>query len=527
MEAASFDLQVERWIPATTRSGAVARLGMLECLEKAHELGEITEPSPLVTVGIYRFLAAVLQRYLVLADEDEWAEVWDIGKFTPELIDAVHRSTEGRMDLFHPTQPFYQSGDIPLKGKPAEGSKSVGYLFPEQPTGTNVAHFSHAGDRSHVYCPACCALGLVTIPAFASSGGAGIKPSINGVPPIYVMPSGGSLFETLMLNYILPAFQPKMAIHPDPGPIWEQGPVKAGEEQSTAGFCESLTWPARRVRLFPSGYGRCSRCADDSPSLVRQMVYVQGRSRPKDLPAWDDPWVARRESKGGMVPIRPRADRDVWRDFSLLFLHDDQAASRPPVLRQLDTLLTQRLIPSDYGIRFEATILRTDGKAKVFEWHQDQFDFPAALLHGGIAAAPVEAALDRAEKVDFALKAALRKLHPTSDQGRASGPKPPGPVSLETLATRSSRSYWRALEPVFRRSLSSPSLIGSMSEQQGWVEEWVKVVIVTARRIFETTVDGFDSDSDALRRRELARGFFYARMKALASTTPKEAGNAN
>ena len=69
-------------------------------------------------------------------------------------------------------------------------TKTVAYLFPEEPAATNINHFSHRYDDDYQYAPASAAAGLVTIPAFATSGGAGIRPSINGVPPLYVLPDG-------------------------------------------------------------------------------------------------------------------------------------------------------------------------------------------------------------------------------------------------------------------------------------------------------------------------------------------------
>src|SRR5205085_2128529 len=148
-------------------------------------------------------------------------------------------------------------------------------------------HFEHAGEPRHAFCPACCARGLVALPCFAVAGGAGIKPGINGVPPMYLLPQGQSLFETLLLNYLIPTCRPEALQGPDPGPLWEgSGVVELRGEKATAGFVESLTWPPRRVRLYPGEGGPCSRCGEPSPVLVRKMVFAQGRSRPRGAPLW-------------------------------------------------------------------------------------------------------------------------------------------------------------------------------------------------------------------------------------------------
>jgi hypothetical protein len=44
-------------------------------------------------------------------------------------------------------------------------------------------------------------MGLLRLPVFATSGGRGKPPGINAKPPIYVIPLGLSLAETLRLSW--------------------------------------------------------------------------------------------------------------------------------------------------------------------------------------------------------------------------------------------------------------------------------------------------------------------------------------
>ena len=250
---AQFDLLTEPWMPCLDPQGGVEEVGVLEVFERAHELRGVSDVSPLVTCALYRFLEAVLHQSLQLEDEDDWAEQWQRERFDADLIAATEEACAGRMNLFDEDYPFYQSGDIALHEKPEKKPKTVGYLAPEASTATNIAHFDHEGDLDHAFCPVCCAKGLVMVPPFATSGGAGIRPSISGVPPVYVLPLGETVFEDLLLNYVLPAYRSELVSHSDAGPLWAQdGVIQHRLELTRVGYVQSLTWPARRTRMFLS-----------------------------------------------------------------------------------------------------------------------------------------------------------------------------------------------------------------------------------------------------------------------------------
>lgn len=534
---AAFDLLDDPWIPAVSLVGKPCQLGLLDCLAEAHALREIDDASPLGTYGIHRFLAAVFQRYLPVADLDEWEEHWNRGHFPADLIDRVREGCQGRLDLFHPTRPFYQTGDIPLAGKPSDPLKTVGYLFPELSTGTNVTLFAHPGDSDHAVCPVCCARALLTLPAFAMSGGAGLKPGINGVPPIYLLPRGTTLFQTLLLNHLTPQFWPSQS-DGSGTPLWEEatGVIAAKDERATVGFVESLTFPPRRIRLIPSDGGVCSYCGASSAVLVRRMVFGPGRARPKDLPVWDDPWAAYEEretaSQSKRLPIRPREDRDVWRDFTSLFVargEENRGKTRirplrPLVLRQVDQLIADGTLPATERVSFTIFGLRTDMKAKVFEWRQDGFDFPPAILLGE-AAAEIETALARAERVGELLGHALERLHPAA--GRQSPDWGRIREASRDLVTLWRRAYWQRLEPRFRALLVDPRLIDSQLSRSLWGAEWGQEVRSSGREALESAIDATETDGPGLGRNEHARSYFYSELSRVAPSPAASPRSAN
>jgi len=518
-----FDLLTESWIPCVNPQGGVEEVGVLEVFERAHELQGISDASPLVTCALYRFLEAVLHQSLALNDEDEWAQQWQQGRFDVGLIAAIKEACAGRMNLFDEDHPFYQSGDIPLHEKPKKKLKTVGSLAPEASTATNIAHFDHEGDADHAFCPVCCTKGLIVLPAFAIGsgrgyGGAYLKNSINGRPPVYVLPLGETVFQDLLLSYVLPRYRGSLVSQSDPGPLWAQDGVIEGEREVTkVGYIQSLTWAARRTRLFPSAGGTCSRCGRASDVLVRGILCAQAWLRPDDAPTWRDPWAAYRESEREgelkVEPVRPQAERGLWRDFTALFLTEGgDDAMRPRVVRQLDYLIHDGVLSPDAPVRFDAFALRFErAKDKTLEWTHDSFNFPAAVIESEDTAVTIKTALQEADEVAYDLVSGLRMLHPIMD--RDSRDAAAVKAALASVIRQVLRRYWSSLEGVFREQLHSPLLVATEGERVTWLDEWRDAVRTSARDVLEAALDDFEADADDLRRQQKARARFYSGLK--------------
>ena len=522
-----FDLLKEPWITGVSIGGDATEYGIASLFEQSHELTEIVDPSPLVVVGVLRLLEAALLWSLEIDDEDHWIDLWAVGRFESHVLERIGERCSGRMDLFDDRRPFYQSSDVCGTGD-SERVKSVGYLFPEAATGTGVVHYSHAAEEAHAFCPACCAKGLAMLPAFATSGGQGIRPSINGVPPIYVLALGDNLFETLLLNCILPPYRPPMAATLDPGPFWAgDGIVPHKEERASAGFVESLTWQPRRVRLLtPFVEGTCTRCGRETGRLARRIVLDQGVSRSKDAALWTDPWAAYawRTDKVGATkvrPVRPQEERQAWRDLGALFLTEvpDSEISargrtvRPQVVSQ--TAALAREVKED-GLaktprnRFLTVGMRTDMKAKVFECRMDRFELPDAVL-GRVAAVPVTRGLRMAESAADALGNALLRLHPGTERDNPSWSDVR--AAMGGVIRLAQRQFWSNLEPEFRARLFDSRLAGDEQAQATWPSEWTQVARGVVVRALEGVLAASDDTADGLRRQETTRHVLYLQLK--------------
>ena len=326
-----FNIWYEPWITLERKEGGTERCGIEYALLHAHEFAAIYEQSPLVVAGIHRLLTAIAQAIVNPQRPPDLSKFWARGEFTPKEVDEFGRKYSGRFDLFSEDAPFMQSADTPLYPGKGDKSKTVAYLAMEMPSGTAITHYRHGGDDSYQFCAACAAACMTSVPAFASSGGAGIKPSINGVPPIYVLPSGKSLFESLALSLILPDYQPEVRSKKQDNASWLRKPiVKRDMELSEVGYLHSLTFLARRIRLHPKPSSiPCTRCGQISEWHVSTMIFEMGESRPRETTFWFDPFAAYKlpdetskstKKKAIPTPLRPTEGKATWREFSTLFL---------------------------------------------------------------------------------------------------------------------------------------------------------------------------------------------------------------
>lgn len=516
-----FDLLIEPWIPVVDLSGRESEVSLITALERAHELREVADESPLVTFAIYRFLAAVLQVCMPVRDIDQWADQWAAQRIPASVIALVQSICAGRLNLFDRSLPFLQSADLPPIGLAKSELKTVGSLFHEESTGTNVTLFSHRGDRDHAYCPVCCVKGLLVQPPFATSGGAGIRPSINGVPPLYVMPGLDTLFGTLLINHLSSDFHPRTANKARAPSLWSpDGIVPAKCQVTDVSFVESLVWAPRRMRLFPSDGGRCSRCGRLASPLVRSMVYTQGKYRPEGLPPWDDPWVAYREEmdadgKSIVKPVRPVEERATWRDVPTLFLRPPQSRTtrwrQPKVLGQLALLQHEEILPAkSLPVRCDVFGIRTDMKAKVYEWRHDHFIFPLRLLDDDRAARTVESALGMAEEAASTLAMALKMLHPATHR-RNADPKARA-AAMQALRLQTARLFWQNMAAPFRDLLADRRVTLDVEERRSLLYEWWKKTREEAKRALEEMIENFDSDAEELCCQVRARHVFYGRL---------------
>jgi hypothetical protein len=230
-------------------------------------------------VAILRFLLALL--YWCKGNPPAGADLASGDSFPEEWFAKLDQHKEC-FNLLGDGKRFYQykrDGDKPL---------TANYLIHEIPTGTNSWHFRHATDDVDGLCLACSAIGLLRLPAFSTQGGSGKSPGINAKPPLYVIPVGGSLAETLWLSW--------RAVATLGTPAWEKSDIplpRAGEVPLLTG----LTWLPRRVWLGDPGESEanCISCGLKK-RLITSSVFAGIGSAKADNRLWQDPHVIYKHS---------------------------------------------------------------------------------------------------------------------------------------------------------------------------------------------------------------------------------------
>jgi CRISPR system Cascade subunit CasA len=505
----SFNLWSEPWITLERPDGTLAQASLEETLLRADEFRAIYEPSPLVIVGIHRLLTAILQDALDPQRPPDLKRLWTERRLPKSKVCDFGERYAHRFDLFSESEPFLQSADLPRQPpKRATEIKPITYLMPELPAGTEVTHYRHGTAEDSVFCPTCAARGLVTIPAFATSGGRGFFPSINGAPPpIYVLPGGNTLFESLAASLILPDYQP-MAASKTVDHVWWRHEPQIVREQVVheVSYLHSLTFPARRVRLHPERMdGSCSRCGEKSEWGIQTMIYFGGEHLPKDASAWLDPFVAYRYGKGGPRPIWLQRGKALWREFAGLFLQPSESEqdeekrsfTKPP------TCIYQ--IAEEVGHNFEVYPFRcialgAQKDAKVFEWIDAGFDVPVSLIHDVDGGEEVRQGIEFASDCAGIIASTFRRSF--TEEGRQS-------EHHATLRSRMVDAYWATLAAPFRSFVLE---VANPKAQEAARLKWVDRVVEEANAVFKTCSEIVGSDAASLRQRVTGRRICSIRL---------------
>lgn len=288
----NYNLLEEPWIPVLMKDGQCCRVGIKDALTQAHRIRQIAASNPMDRLAILRFLLALL--YWCKGNPPRQSKAKRDASFPSSWFNKLDANKDC-FNLLGKGKRFYQyktSFDKPL---------TANYLIHEVPTGLNVWHFRHSIDKVDGLCLACCAMGLLRLPVFSTSGGQGKPPGINRKPPFYAIPMGASLAETLRLSW-RPV--PTIGI-----PAWEKPNLplpKTGEVPLLTG----LTWLPRRVWLSnpEKREGTCISCGCTG-RLIRLSVFggIGSTKTDTDAPGgiWRDPHVLHATtSKGEEMTIQ-------------------------------------------------------------------------------------------------------------------------------------------------------------------------------------------------------------------------------
>lgn len=390
----SYDVLSEPWIPVEFADGSTRSLGLLEVLERAHEILAIRGPTPLANAGIHRLLLAFLLDALRPDGVDMICELVERGRFDDAALChyvAQCRSEGVSFDIFSETRPFLQSAFPP---EHVDSHLAV-HLFPEIPGGNNHTHFRHEYESDHAFTPSQCVMALTQVAPFALMYGRSVSLSINGVPPIYLFYGGRTLFETLALS-LVPLSDEDLE---GPPVAWRDcNPVPEGVQAVRASILSGLTAQPRRVQLIPE--------ESEGGIVVRRIRYQKGYDY-KGL-TYFDPYVAYyKDDRGNLRALTPREDRALWRDLGTMVGGD----TRCTLLNTLGkTMKALPEAPPVAPLKAIALVTRQKGATRAaIEWSEENLPLRAYLLKDRDKASFFQAMLRLLEESAGCLSSVLRK----------------------------------------------------------------------------------------------------------------------
>lgn len=440
----SFNLIDCKWIPCIFPDGKREELSIRETLERASEIQEIFDQSPLVTVAIHRLLLAILHRNFGPANETEWANLWNDGKGnwdTTKLTSYLER-WHSRFDLFDERYPFYQCASLTSDGIHNSEPISIGNLLHESAIYLGKATlFDHdTEDIILGISPAKATRLLLTFQCFVLGGYAGLsKPRLKGEGSAKAAPlakgttclmRGKYLFESLMLNLCAYNQEDEMPFHAEKGdrPAWEKDDETTPEDRNPNGYFDLLTWQSRRIKFLADADGM-------GGPLIRNVLIRKGNQFPDSYSLHDkEPMLTFVKAKQGNDPWPPlkfQEGKALWRDSLILLQSVQDNNARPKTLDWLDDLVGDKFLPASAIYSMDGLGLISD-TASILLWRHERLPLSLEYLKtdNENLLDKLREALDVAESVGRLLGSGFIKIEITDKKGNRKNISVPGPLRI-------------------------------------------------------------------------------------------------
>ncbi|MBK8255667.1 MAG: type I-E CRISPR-associated protein Cse1/CasA [Polyangiaceae bacterium] len=515
----TFDLTREPWISCETQGGAWVDLGLIDVLVRAHELRSVHDNSPLATAVLHRLLLAALHRIVDGPREsDEWEVLWLRGHFEGQKVNAYFQTWAHRFDLFHQDRPFLQ---VPAlrevllreRGKEPEPIPASRLALERSYYSGTTYLLEHGGDDAELT-PAEAARAML---GFQGFGPGGRIQNDSGYPkgcPLrtgaVVLVLGSNLFETLMLNLLMPA--PSVPrIGPTDLPAWEQPQPAQRETRAVQGWLDALTWQARRVQLIPFQKGE--------QVVVREVITGAGFEPSAD---WLEPMFAKfvKDVRIGTETIRFDPNRAVWRDSKALYRAVSPGPEERPVAAcaQVARLVEHDILPYGASLRLGLYGL-SSSQAAITLWRAEQMPLPVRLLQDEDRQRAISGALRWVE--DGVAKALREAIWQLAKLTLAMDNRSPDKKDVAALASRlnAQQRYFGAMGAQFSAFVSQ---VGKDGNQDAALSEWKKTAVREARTAFHEAAEQVGTTARAFQARARAEnGFELSIRKLWAEDAPK------
>lgn len=471
---ASFNVLDQAWIPVVRPDGREELLGIRETLARAHELRELYSASPLEEYGLYRFLGLFLMDALRPESEEDIEDMLEAGSFDQDAVEAyisLCRDEGVSFDLFDEERPFLQSKyDPELDGE----AKPAAVLDFTRASGNNHTHFDHAANAAEAITPDKAARLLLTTYLFCTAAAQGYPSGVYGAPPYFGVIRGENLFETLAFT-LLPL--DSIGIPFDSPPIlWRRtAPIMPKQEIGKTSWLQGMLFPTRRIHLIPNESGQVA------------AVHLRQGENYVNKPGWRDPFVTYRSGKDGFFPLRPSADRAIWRNLcDIVNIPGGQASQLLSLYRSIR--LREIVNLTLYGVE--------TSNASYLGVYRQSLSFPLSLTEKSSTVDALKLCITIAETLASALRKALSEVEEI--------PVSTAAISIQRYYQKCEGRFWQFCELAASGNPDNEALSAYCDDTASY-----------AQQAFSSAVESLNLRAAALASTEKQRGRLYASIQKL------------
>lgn len=421
MKETEFNLLDEPWIRVMDAQCRVQELSLTDVLLHAHEYKSLSGELPTQDVAILRLLLAVLHTVFArvdaqgnphrLGDEEEavgfWQELWQNGKLPEQPIRTYLEQWHERFWLFHPERPFGQVAELTY-GTKLTAAKLNGEI--SQGGHTIRLFSSYAGAEKERLTFAQAARWLIHI---NSADDSAVKPSTEGKAASatgklesagtgwfgkigLTVLRGETLFQTLLLNLVLVHTS---ELQSQQFPLWEREKMtldEAKEIPKLDNLAELYTIPSRKIKLLRDMNKVTGFYAIKGEFFSEEIGLIE------PMTAWRK--ISKKNQPVKLIPYIHQFSRQMWRDFSVLFLQEVDETYNPQVVKWYNTLLDNDDLASILPnfICMETVGINYDSKkCKITNIFSDSLSLHARILSalGASLRSDIQIEIEKCEKL--------------------------------------------------------------------------------------------------------------------------------
>lgn len=493
----------DKWLPVLLESGRTRRVAPWEIADGGDPPVDLVPPRPDFRLTLFELLIGLVQTACPPENVASWRKGFDQPP-APEELQKSFEPLEEFFELFGEGPRFMQDLDLDPDTH-AKSDNPIGALLIGYPGGGNdTLDLFVKADSVGEMCPACAAMALQTMQAFAPSGGRGNRTSIRGGGPLTTLMQGQNLWRTIWGN-VLALNEAGVEVAPAPEKLpgavlpWA-APTRTSEKgqvfrRKDGHFLHHYWGMPRRILLLPREHETaCDVCGESSQVSVNRFIQrPSGYNYGED---WLHPLTPYRRKGQDEFPysIKGTANVTGYGNWLGLVFGDEGGGTT----KTTPAACVVQWRKNRKGRR-EMTMLAGGfdlDKMKARQWCEGAFPVPAGDPESlgdfrQLVASLVQCAYDvRSNLLKAVRKAVFHDKNPSRSKAL-------GSAAFEALSS----TFWADTSEEFyaitRRALETASSSESRSELQ---MRWARFLDQTAARLFERAAGPELTNSEHARR---------------------------